>query len=60
MTKNLETADTIVKLILAVLVITFYFSSVISGPLARVLMILSLIVLFIFFFRILLVFITRD
>ena len=60
MTKNLETADTIAKLILAVLVVAFYFSQVISGPLARVLMFLAIGVITIFAFKIALVFFSRD
>jgi hypothetical protein len=60
MTKNIETADTIVKLILAVLVIAFYFSRVISGPLAQVLMFLAVIVLLIFVVKALLILVTRD
>lgn len=48
MTKNLETADRLVKLILAFTVSLAYFTGTISGPLAQVLMILGLIVIFIF------------
>ncbi|MEO5603856.1 MAG: DUF2892 domain-containing protein [Cyclobacteriaceae bacterium] len=48
MTKNLKTADTIVKLILAVTVLIFYFTRLISGPFAMALMFLSLIVILIF------------
>ena len=53
MTKNLETADTIVKLTLAITVLVLYFTSLIAGPFAKALMILSIIVLAIFAARIL-------
>lgn len=48
MKKNLETADRLVKLILAATVSLAYFTGAISGPVARVLMILGLVVIFIF------------
>lgn len=48
MTKNLETADMIVKLVLAVAVIIFYFTNLITGPFATALLVLSIIVLVIF------------
>lgn len=48
MIKNLETADMTIKLLLAFLVVFFYFTNVISGPLARALMILGLLVIGIF------------
>lgn len=48
MTKNLETADMIVKLVLAVAVIIFYFTNLITGPFATTLLVLSIIVLVIF------------
>lgn len=51
MTKNLETADTIVKLILAITVLVFYFTNVITGPFAQALMILAFIVVVIFVAR---------
>ena len=60
MTKNLETADAIVKVILATLVIAFYFSRGITGPLARVLMFLAVMVILIFAFKVALLFFTRD
>ncbi len=41
MTKNLEKADTIVKLTLALSVIVFYSLDIINGPFARVLTALS-------------------
>lgn len=52
MTKNLQTADTIVKLLLAITVVISYFAKVFTGPLAEALMILSIIVLVIFVARI--------
>jgi hypothetical protein len=60
MTKNLETVDSIAKLVLAVLVIAFYFSRVISGPLAQVLMFLAVAVIVIFAFKVAAVLFTRD
>jgi uncharacterized membrane protein len=47
MTKNLEKADTVVKLTLAVSVLVFYFTEVIVGPFAKALAILSGIMIFI-------------
>lgn len=60
MTKNLETADLIVKLILALSAVIFYFTHIISGPVARVLMILGALVIIIFVARTLLILLTRD
>jgi hypothetical protein len=48
MTKNLKTADMIVKLALAVAVVIFYFTKLISGPFALALMLLSIIIILIF------------
>lgn len=48
MVKNLQTADTIVKLVLAVTTIIFYFANVISGPMAQILLILAIAVITIF------------
>jgi hypothetical protein len=48
MTKNLETADTIIKLILAITVVVFYSTHLITGPFATVLMILSVVVIIVF------------
>ena len=45
MTKNLETADTIVKLVLAIATIILFAARVITGPLAILLVLLSIIVL---------------
>lgn len=53
MTKNLETADTIVKIVFAIAVIIFYFTNIISGPFATILLILAVIVLAIFLVKIL-------
>lgn len=53
MTKNLETADTIVKMTLAITVLVFYFTNVITGPFAKALMIIATIVVVIFIARIL-------
>ena len=47
MTKNLETADTIVKFILAITTIILFFAAVISGPFAVALVILSALILLI-------------
>lgn len=41
MTKNLETADTIAKLVLSVSTIVLFFTGAIAGPLAQWLVILS-------------------
>ena len=48
MTKNLETADLIAKLVLAAGTIVLFFAGVISGPFANVLAILSGVILVIF------------
>jgi hypothetical protein len=60
MIKNLEVADIIVKLILSVAMIVLYFTRVISGRFATVLMVLAILVIVIFTFKILVMFITRD
>jgi hypothetical protein len=60
MTRNLETADLVVKLILALGVVIFYFTGVIDGPVAQTLMILGLIVLLIFTVKTALTVFTRD
>jgi len=60
MIRNLEVADIIVKLILAVLMIVLYFPRVISGRSAMVLLVLVILIVVIFTFRIVLMFITRD
>ena len=49
MTQNLETADRVIKLILAIAVVISYFTKLITGPLALALLILSIIGLLIFF-----------
>ncbi|MFN8333534.1 MAG: hypothetical protein U0U09_00310 [Cyclobacteriaceae bacterium] len=48
MTKNLEKADTVVKLTLAVSVIVCYGTNIISGPLASVLAFLAALTILIF------------
>lgn len=48
MRKNLETADTAVKLILALAVIVFYVTNTISGPIANILLFFSATVVIIF------------
>jgi len=48
MTKNLQTADLIVKLTLAIAVIAFYVAKMITGPLATVLLVLAIVTLTIF------------
>jgi hypothetical protein len=53
MTKNLEKADTIVKLTLAVTVIVFYSTRIISGQFATVLAILAFVTIMIFVARLL-------
>lgn len=51
MTKNLEAADHIVKLVLAICTIGLYLAGVIAGPFAIALVVLSLIILIIFAVR---------
>lgn len=53
MIKNLETADKIVKLVLAVSVIVLFLTNVIAGPFAVALVILSFFVLIIYAARLL-------
>lgn len=48
MTKNLETADTIVKLALAGFIIALFFMKVIAGPVAVALVVLSFLILLIY------------
>jgi len=60
MIRNLDTADMIVKLVLALLVIVLYFTHVISGPMAKVLMIFGIAVIAIYLFKNILLLITRD
>lgn len=48
MTKNLETADALVKLVLAIAVILLYAADVIAGPFAVLLVTLSSLVLLIY------------
>lgn len=60
MTKNLQTADTITKLTLALLVVVLYLVRVISGPWATALVIVAGLFVAIFAAKIFLVFITRD
>lgn len=51
MTKNLQAADTIVKLVLAITIYVFYFTNIITGPFANALMVLASITIFIFIAR---------
>lgn len=51
MSKNLEKADTVVKLTLAVSVLIFYLTNIINGPFARTLAILAAITIVIFIVR---------
>lgn len=60
MTKNLETADTIVKLVLSLMIIVFYFSHLISGPLASIVVILAFLVILIYSVKVFLAWITKD
>lgn len=48
MTKNLETADRIAKLALAITTTVLYLSGIIAGPSALALFLLSILVLLIF------------
>lgn len=45
MTKNLETADNIAKLVLSVSTVILFFAGVIAGPFARWLLILSFVII---------------
>lgn len=60
MTKNLETADTVVKLVLAFAIIIFYFIGLITGPFAVVLLVLSIVVWLIFLAKIAYALMIRD
>jgi type IV secretory pathway VirB2 component (pilin) len=51
MPRNLETADKIAKLTLASATLILYFLDFISGPFARALMVLSAVVVCIYFIR---------
>lgn len=53
MTKNLETADDIVKLVLACSTIVLFFARVIAGPFALALVFLSVLILLIYSARLL-------
>jgi hypothetical protein len=53
MTKNLEAADNIVKVVLALLTIVLFFLKVIAGPFATVLVVLSFAMLAIYAIRLL-------
>lgn len=53
MTRYLETADAIVRLTLAITVVIFYLTNMISGLFATALMILGVIVLAIFLAKVL-------
>jgi len=53
-TRNLETADAIAKLVLASATIILYFTGLISGPFAVALVLLSVCVLLIFLLKYLL------
>jgi hypothetical protein len=55
MTKNLEKADTIIKLTLAITTIVLYLSGVIAGPFGQILSGLSVIVIVIYLAKIVVV-----
>ena len=57
---NLATADTIVKLVLAFSIVAAYRIELIVGPVAKGLMILSVIVIILFVLKIFMSYITRD
>lgn len=59
MTKNLETADTLVKLVLAISVILLYSVDVIAGPFAVALVVLAALVLLIYAMKVFLSFLSR-
>ena len=54
MKKNLETADHVTKLILALAAVVFYVTGIIEGPVAKVLMVLGALVLILFFAKVVL------
>lgn len=60
MTRNLETADIIVKVVLAITVIVFYFTRIINGPFAIALLVLAVAVLLIFLAKTIWALILRD
>jgi len=60
MIRNLDKADSVTKLCLALGSVVFYTTGVINGPLAKTLMILGVIILVIFVVRISVIFFTRD
>lgn len=51
MTKNLETADNIAKLVLASLTIALFITGIIAGAFAVLLVILSIVIWLIYFIR---------
>lgn len=51
MTKNLETADLVAKLVLATAAVILFFAGVIEGPFAHFLVALSAVIIVIFFFK---------
>jgi type IV secretory pathway VirB2 component (pilin) len=53
MTKNIETADKIVKLTLSMMTLILYFVKVIQGPFASALAILSVAVVLLHFMKVL-------
>ena len=53
MTRNLETADRIAKLTLALMTVLLYFLRLIQGPFAEALLILSITVLAIYLLKVL-------
>jgi hypothetical protein len=60
MTKNLETADTIIKLMLAMTVIVLHATHVTAGPFSWVLMMLGFLVITIYAIRAALALYIRD
>ena len=51
MTKNLETADVIAKLLLSASTVILFFAGVIAGPFARFLVVVSALILVIFLIK---------
>lgn len=51
MAKNLETADTLVKLVLAITIVITYFTDLIQGPFAKALLVLALITVILYVTR---------
>ena len=52
MTRNLDTADTLAKLLLSICTVVLYFTGVIAGPFALLLFVLSIVIISIYLIRV--------